>query len=60
MLAEWALAFASEGLERLLNDPEVDLVLALGMLSGHEVARRPELSKPVLAPLMLDPALQDP
>ncbi|MCZ6776181.1 MAG: hypothetical protein O7D34_06975 [Ignavibacteria bacterium] len=54
--------FTNEGInsviDRLLDDTEVDLILAIGPLSSHEISRRKELSKPVIAPFVLDPEIQ--
>ena len=55
---DWTLESVGASLESLLADEEVDLVLAIGALTGHAAAHHADLSKPVLAPLMLDPALQ--
>jgi outer membrane protein len=45
-------------LDQLLRDPRVDLVLCGGPISSHLASRRPSLSKPVIAPLIMDPKLQ--
>ncbi len=45
-------------LDRVLADPEVDLVLALGVIASNEAFRRPVLSKPVVAPYVLERAVQ--
>ena len=41
-----------------LKDPEVDLILALGILSGQILGFTPNLPKPVIAPFVIDPKLQ--
>ncbi|PID38979.1 MAG: hypothetical protein CSB49_02825 [Proteobacteria bacterium] len=51
----WKLGAIRAGYDRLLADPEVDVILALGFIGPIDVARRPKLSKPVFAPLVLDP-----
>ena len=45
-------------LDRLLADPEVDVVLALGLVASYEAAHREQLPKPVIAPIVTDPVLQ--
>ena len=56
--ADWTASGVRAVVERLLSDPEVDQVLALGLLSSSEVARRGPLAKPVFAPLVFQPQLQ--
>lgn len=51
----WDLQRIRAGFDRLLADPDVDLILTLGFLGPLDAARRPKLQKPVLAPLALDP-----
>ena len=58
MTADWTASGVRAVVERLLSDPEVDQVLALGLLSSSEVARRGSLSKPVFASLVFQPQLQ--
>ena len=45
-------------IDRLLADPEVDLLLALGVLSSNELALRGPLPKPVFAPFVFSRGLQ--
>ena len=45
-------------LDRLLADPQVDVVLALGLVASYEAAHRETLPKPVIAPIVTDPVLQ--
>lgn len=56
--ADWTAAGVAGVIDRLLEDPEVDYILALGVLSSNDAARRPDLGKPVIAPFVLDPELQ--
>jgi outer membrane protein TolC len=51
---EWTSAGIKHALDELLDDPEVDLVLAFGPLSTSEACRRTILSKPVIAPFLID------
>jgi outer membrane protein len=55
---DWSLAGAEAALDRALSDRDVDVVLALGILTSQQAARRTSLSKPVIAPLVIDPVLQ--
>ncbi len=58
-VGDWSLRGAEAALDRALADREVDVVLTLGILSSQQAARRVSLSKPVIAPLVIDPILQD-
>lgn len=54
----WQADKVAAALARALADPAVDVVLGLGVLVGNAVAQRETLPKPVLLPLVPDPALQ--
>ena len=58
IIGDWTRSSVSAGLDRLLNDPEVDVILAIGPLAGTEAASRGPLRKPVIAPLVIDTDLQ--
>ena len=57
--ADWTATGVQEAIDRLLSDPEVDLVLAVGVLSSNDLARRGPLPKPVFAPYVFSQGLQD-
>ena len=54
----WTLDGVRNALDRLLEDPEVDLVLTIGVLGSVEAGRRAVLLKPVIAPLVWSAELQ--
>ncbi len=54
----WTREGIRAALDRLLADPEVDVVLALGLVASYEAAHRESLAKPVIAPIVTDPVLQ--
>lgn len=58
ILGNWTDKSVSDGINRLLADPGVDLVIALGVLASNDAAIRGALPKPVLAPIVLDVDLQ--
>jgi outer membrane protein TolC len=58
VLGDWTDKAVSDGINRLLADPEVDMVIALGVLASNDAAIRGDLPKPVLAPVVLDVELQ--
>jgi outer membrane protein TolC len=57
--ANWSSDRVRVGLDKLLANPEVDLILALGILASQEASRRQVLSKPVFAPFVFNTTLQE-
>ena len=57
--ADRTLPSVRHALDRLLADRTVDLILTLGPLASLEACRRLHLSKPVVAPFVIDTALAD-
>jgi len=57
-VADWTLAGVDAAIDRALSATDVDAVLLLGVLASHEAAQRPSLTRPVIAPLVVDPVLQ--
>ena len=51
---EWTEEGIRFAIDRQLEDPEVHLVLTLGIFSTNDACRRRELSKPVIAPFAID------
>jgi outer membrane protein len=58
LVADWTSAGIKDGCDRLLSDPNVDLVLAIGLIAANELGRRPSLPKPVVGVWVIDAALQ--
>lgn len=56
--ADWTEAGIGDGLDRLLGDPSVDLVLAMGVIVGDLACRYLDLPKPVIAPFIIDAEVQ--
>ena len=56
--ADWTAAGVKEAVDRLFADSEVDVVLALGVLTSNDVALRSQLPKPAFAPFVINPELQ--
>ncbi|MBS0171042.1 MAG: TolC family protein [Nitrospira sp.] len=54
----WSVKGVNQAIDRVLAQSRVDLIIALGVLASHEVSQRKQLSKPVIAPFVLDPQLQ--
>lgn len=55
----WTVAGVRSALDRCLQDPRIDLVIAFGLLSSHEAASRQSLNKPVIAPFIVDEKMQN-
>ena len=58
LIGDWTAETAQANLGRLLDDPEVDVVITWGMLASHAVCCRGALPKPVIAPVMIDRVVQ--
>ena len=58
-VGDYSLDGATAVFDRALADPGVDVVVTLGILTSQQAARRTTLSKPVIAPLVIDPILQN-
>jgi outer membrane protein len=56
--ADWTKEGVKAAIDRVLADPEVDVVLAMGVLASDDVARRRDLPKPVIAPYVVDALIQ--
>jgi len=51
---DWKLEQIRAAIERLLADPQVDIVITVGIIATHEICRRDDLPKPVIAPIAVD------
>jgi outer membrane protein TolC len=58
LMGDWTVEAVSAGMDRLLADPAVDILIALGVVASNDACRRGDLPKPVLAPFVLDAELQ--
>lgn len=56
--ADWTVDGVTHAINQLLSDPDVDLILALGVIASDNVCCRRELPKPVIAPFVIDQDLQ--
>jgi len=55
----WTKKSVNVEIDRLLAEPAVDLIITLGYLGSHAVSQRTDLSKPVIAPLIIDREFQE-
>ena len=53
-MGNWTDKAVSDGIDRLMADPGVDILITLGVLASNDAAIRGDLPKPVLAPIVLD------
>ena len=58
IVGNWTLPRVDAALDSLLADPEVDLVLAIGVIASDTASRRGGLPKPVVAPFVIDAEVQ--
>jgi len=56
--ADWTLTGVNSAIDRLFADPQVDLVLTIGVLASGEISSRGNLPKPVIAPFVIDAEIQ--
>ncbi len=54
----WSLTGIRQALATLLSDPEVDVILTVGLIAGNEAAQIEALKKPVIAPFVADVEVQ--
>ncbi len=54
----WTLDGVGNALRRLLDDPDVDIVITTGLISSHLAAQFEDLPKPVIAMIIADVQLQ--
>ena len=55
---DWQPERIRKALDRLLGDPQVDIVLSLGSVASHIASTRTSLPKPVVAPFIVDADIQ--
>lgn len=58
IIADWTRAGVEIGLGRLLSDPQVDVVLAIGAIAADVAGRRGVFPKPLITPLAIDAEVQ--
>ena len=54
----WTISGINRAIDRLLSRPDVGLIITLGHVASHEVCRRRNLQKPVIAPFVIDTEIQ--
>jgi len=57
-VGDWSLRGVDAALDRAIADKDVDVVVTLGVLASQQAAHRNRLTKPVIAPVVIDPVLQ--
>jgi outer membrane protein TolC len=59
IVCDWTGSCVTEALDRLLADPRVDVIITLGVLASNYASTKGALSKPVIAPVVIDADIQD-
>ncbi|MGD8815961.1 MAG: TolC family protein [Acidobacteriota bacterium] len=54
LISDWTVEGVRRDFDRLLADPEVDIVYAMGVLASNEAILHRDLPKPVIAPFVID------
>jgi len=54
----WTVEGVRSALNELLNDPEVEVIVANGVVASHLAGQWGKLKKPVIAPIVIDAKLQ--
>ena len=55
---DWTVEGIQSQLDALLNNDQVDIILTMGIVGSHLAAHTEDLSKPVVAPIVVDVVLQ--
>lgn len=58
IVADWTIEGIRTATDQLLADPQVDLVLTMGVIASNQICKRGALPKPVIAPFVIDADLQ--
>lgn len=54
LVSDWTALGVRSSIDKLLRDQSVDIIITLGIIGSTEVSRRNNLSKPVIAPWIID------
>lgn len=58
LVGDWSGAQARRNVDALLEDPQIDAVVVLGIAASAYVSRQPVIAKPVVAAVVIDPETQ--
>ena len=58
VVGDWTVDAVDLALERALADPEIDLVIAMGVIASDRAVRLSDIPKPVIAPFIIDAEIQ--
>lgn len=56
--SNWNYESIKSSIDSMLSDPNVDIIITPGIISSYEIAIRKNLSKPVIAPSIIDHKIQ--
>ncbi len=60
IVGDWSESTVVASLDRLMSDPEVDIVITAGIIGSNVAGQRQALPKPVVAPFVLNPLFDVP
>ncbi len=58
LVGDWTVPGAARLNTKLIEDPDVDLVIGFGVFASQDLCNRSSLPKPVIAPVVVDPQRQ--
>ena len=58
ILCGWELHQIRSAIDRQLEDPDVDILLCMGVVSSHYLCHRETIPKPAIAPFVIDREIQ--
>lgn len=53
VVIDWSISKAQDTLQKLQKDPNVDIIITIGLVSANTAFKEKELKKPILAPFLL-------
>jgi outer membrane protein len=59
IVCDWSPESIRSAIDQLLSDNGIDLILALGVIASNDICHRGNLPKPAIAPVVIDPVLQE-
>lgn len=59
LVGDWTPLTINKNFQLLLEDPDVDIVIAMGTIASNIAIQQKTFSKPIIAPFVLDHALQN-
>jgi len=58
LIGDWTVSSSARLNTKLIDDPNIDLVIGFGVFTSQDLCSRSSLAKPVIAPVIIDPQRQ--